>query len=47
MAVGRCLVLTLGFFGTRFRSPFFVGSLCEVCSVCLAMVLLPLSVRST
>jgi hypothetical protein len=26
-AVGRCLSLTLGFFGTQFRNPFFVGSL--------------------
>jgi hypothetical protein len=33
MAVGRCLSLTLGFFGTRFRNLFFVGSLCGVCSV--------------
>jgi hypothetical protein len=47
MAVARCLSLTLRFFGTRFRNPFFVGSLCIVCSVYLAMVLLPLSVRST
>jgi hypothetical protein len=30
MAVGRCLGLASGFFGTRFKSPFFVGNLCVV-----------------
>jgi hypothetical protein len=30
MAVGRCLGLALGFFGTRFKSPFFVENLCVV-----------------
>jgi 5,10-methenyltetrahydromethanopterin hydrogenase len=47
MAVGRCLSLSLGLFGTRFKSPVFVGSLCDVCSVCVAIVFLLLSVRST